>query len=102
MDTRIAAATCTMMMALCYSLCAQAGDDAAATTPEPTGASSGTDTLETVMVTARRREENLEQVPASITALDPQQLAERGIVSQSDLQFSVPGLTVRQTQGRIP
>ena len=99
METRIAAATCTMMMALalCYSLCAQAGDDAAATTPE--GASSGTDTLETVMVTARRREENLEQVPTSITALDPQQLAERGIVSQSDLQFSVPGLTVRQTQG---
>lgn len=55
--------------------------------------------IPTVVVTARRHAENLERVPASISALDAHQLAEQGVASQSDLQSSIPGLTVRQTQG---
>jgi iron complex outermembrane receptor protein len=94
MKTTSAAVTCaiTSVLTLCASA-AQAGDEVAATAAETT------DTLETVIVTARRREENLERVPASITALNSQQLAEQGIVSEADLQAAVPGLTVRQTQG---
>ena len=57
------------------------------------------DDIETVVVTARRRSESLEKVPSSITALGAQQLADENIVTQSDLQLAVPGLTVRETQG---
>ena len=55
--------------------------------------------IEQVIVTARRREENLEQVPISVSALGEQQLRERNVFSQSDLQIAVPGLTLRETQG---
>lgn len=72
---------------------------AAAPTPDTAQTSAADDQIATVLVTARRREESLEKVPTSITALGAQQLAQQGIVSQSDLQSAVPGLTVRQTQG---
>src|SRR3546814_13457757 len=65
----------------------------------PASSATADDQIATVLVTARRREESLEKVPTSITALGAQQLAQQGIVSQSDLQAAVPGLTVRQTQG---
>jgi iron complex outermembrane receptor protein len=53
--------------------------------------------LEEVTVTARRRAENIENVPISITAFDPAELAERTIRTESDLQVAVPGLIVRTT-----
>ena len=55
--------------------------------------------LEEVVVTARRRDENLANVPIAITAISPEQLVERSIRTDSDLQLAVPGLTIRQTQG---
>lgn len=55
--------------------------------------------LEEVVVTARRRDENLANVPIAITAISPEQLSERSIRTDSDLQLAVPGLTIRQTQG---
>lgn len=76
------------VLGLCWSMAvpAQEGADAAGD-------------IEQVIVTARRQAESLETVPTSVTAIGARQLAEQGIVSQSDLQYSVPGLTVRQTQG---
>jgi iron complex outermembrane receptor protein len=53
--------------------------------------------LEEVTVTARRRSENISDVPISITAFDPNQLSERTIRTESDLQAAVPGLIVRTT-----
>lgn len=53
-----------------------------------------------IVVTARRRAESLQRVPAAITAFDADQLAQRSINTQSDLQTTVPGLTLRQTQGQ--
>ncbi|HEY6131998.1 MAG TPA: TonB-dependent receptor plug domain-containing protein [Halioglobus sp.] len=55
--------------------------------------------LEEILVTARRRTENLSEVPISITAFNSAQIEERSIRTDSDLQASVPGLTIRQTQG---
>lgn len=52
-----------------------------------------------VIVTARRRDESLASVPIAITAISAQQLVERSIRTDSDLQLSAPGLTIRQTQG---
>jgi iron complex outermembrane recepter protein len=56
-------------------------------------------TLEEVVVTACRRDENLARVPAAITAIGDEALVERLIRTDSDLQLAVPGLTIRQTQG---
>lgn len=51
-----------------------------------------------IVVTARRRSEELSRVPTSITALSAESLAARSISTQSDLQAAVPGLFVRETQ----
>ncbi len=52
-----------------------------------------------IVVTARRREENIQDVPTAVVAFGAAQLAERSITSLEDLQSSVPGLTLRQTEG---
>lgn len=52
-----------------------------------------------IIVTARRREEDISRVPIAITALDSNDLTDRAVVSDADLQRTVPGLTIRQTQG---
>jgi iron complex outermembrane receptor protein len=50
--------------------------------------------LEEVTVTARRREELLQDVPISVTALSGEQLQQNGIHSIMDVQDLVPSLTV--------
>ena len=55
--------------------------------------------VDEIVVTARRREEALSKVPTAVTAFGAEQIAQRSIASQEDLQSSVPGLTVRQTEG---
>lgn len=55
--------------------------------------------IEEVVVTARRKDESLEEVPISISAINGDQLDDRQIRTDSDLQYAVPGLTIRQTQG---
>lgn len=52
-----------------------------------------------IVVTARRRDESLSRVPGAITAFNADDLIERGIRTDSDLQTVAPGLTIRQTQG---
>lgn len=53
--------------------------------------------LEEVMVTARRREENLQDVPIAVSAFGAQQIKDRMIRTEADLQMNVPGLMVRVT-----
>jgi iron complex outermembrane receptor protein len=50
-----------------------------------------------VVVTARRTEEKLQDVPVAVAALSGDALVEQRISSQSDLQFATPGLIVRET-----
>ncbi len=57
----------------------------------------GARTLEEVVITARRRTESLEDVPVAVTAFGAQQILERGIRTEADLQVSTPGLMVRVT-----
>lgn len=49
-----------------------------------------------IIVTARRVEESLQEVPISITALGEEQLRQNQIQTEADLQRAVPGLTIRQ------
>ena len=57
----------------------------------PQGAAAQ-DTVQEVVVTARKREESLQSVPVAITAMSSAQLAEHGIQSPLDLGRSVPSL----------
>ena len=49
-----------------------------------------------VVVTARRRQEDIEKVPIAISVLGKDQLQQRSVFSELDLQRSVPGLTIRE------
>src|SRR5579863_272234 len=52
-----------------------------------------------IVVTARRVEERLQDVPISITVYNPQQLADRNIVNSADLAAYTPSLAVNGTYG---
>src|SRR5271170_6929472 len=65
-----------------------------ADTPPAQPQDQGDDKLEQIVVTARRREEALQSVPAAITALTVQQLSEQQIQSAADLQRVVSNTTM--------
>src|SRR5712664_3041213 len=65
-----------------------------ATVSPPTNASRGTGDLEEITVTATRRSESQSKVAIAIKAFDSDAITARGIASETDLQQSVPGLTV--------
>jgi len=56
---------------------------------------SGAQTLDEVVVTARRREENLQEVPIAITAFSAADLELRSIENVEDLQVLVPNVDIR-------
>jgi iron complex outermembrane receptor protein len=64
------------------------------------GAGSG---LQEIVVTARRRSENIQNVPTTIQAISSQALIQRGIRNEADLQTAAPGLVIRagQSQNQI-
>ncbi len=53
--------------------------------------------IETVVVTAEKRSENVQEVGMSITAFSGDQLENRGITSMTDLAKFVPSLSILQT-----
>ncbi|MAR92784.1 MAG: hypothetical protein CML06_18190 [Pseudomonadales bacterium] len=55
--------------------------------------------IEEVTVTARRRDESLADVPIAVSAINTDDLSSRQVKTDADLQYAVPGLTIRQTQG---
>lgn len=66
--------------------------------PEPTRA-TGSRLIEEVIVTAQRREENIKDVPISISAFSPDFLEAKGVVAQQDLPKVTPGLTIGSPVG---
>ncbi|HKY91046.1 MAG TPA: TonB-dependent receptor [Nevskiaceae bacterium] len=54
-----------------------------------------------IVVTAQRREENLQDVPISVTAFSADDIAERTIVSFGDVAKSTPGFVFGQTFGQV-
>ena len=53
--------------------------------------------LEEIVVTAQRRNESLSKVPLSVSVVSADTLQKAAVTTESDLQFSVPGLIVRAT-----
>ena len=70
-----------------------AADTAATTTADtaPPGENSGT--LEEVVVTARRRSEDLQQVPISIASWSAEDLQIRGITNVEQLDHTIPNFS---------
>jgi outer membrane receptor protein involved in Fe transport len=69
------------------------GGGAGAADVTSSGAASDTDTLDTVVVTARKREESLAQVPISITAFTSQSLEAFNIQSFDDYATKTPNVS---------
>jgi iron complex outermembrane receptor protein len=53
--------------------------------------------LEQIVVTAQRRSESLSKTPVAVSVISGEALSKAQIVSEEDLQYSVPGLQVRGT-----
>ena len=60
-------------------------------------AQEGATGLDEVIVTAQKREQNLQTVPIVVTAVGRQQLQDAGVRDIKDLQVLAPGLTVTST-----
>jgi len=71
---------------------------AAQETAATTGPDEEPTTLAAMTVTAQKREEAMQDVPISITALPEELLRDTGVRDVKDLQVLVPGLTVTSTQ----
>ncbi len=51
-----------------------------------------------ILVTAQRRSQTLERTPVAVAVIGTEALAKQVIVSEADLQFATPGLTVKAGQ----
>lgn len=80
------------------ALIAPANVSAAQGQATETASTAASSDFDGIVVTARRRAEDISRVPTSITALGAEALEQRSIATQSDLQAAVPGLVVRETQ----
>lgn len=83
MQRRTVFANCALALSLSSSLAH--GQDASESTQ-----------LEEVVVTAQRREQNLQSVPISVAAITAQSLQAMGISGTNDLAVAVPGLELGQ------
>ena len=83
----IAAALCVPQVAL-----------AQAAAPQD-GASQDDGGLEEIVVTAQKRDEDLQRVPIAITAVSGEAIVARGVNSTMELNAIVPGLNVRTASG---
>ena len=75
------------------------GRGAGAADVTATSTASNTDTLETVVVTARKREESLAQVPISITTFSAQSLEAYNIQSFDDYATKTPNISFAYGRG---
>jgi len=74
---------------------ASAQDSGTAAAPEASQVSS----IEEIVVTARRREENLQETPVAITAVTSQTMEARGVVSLVEISRIAPNMQIQDTPG---
>jgi iron complex outermembrane recepter protein len=91
----LAGCTCTALGVSATAL----GQQAETQPPASPAASGG---LEEVVVTANKREERLENVGLTVTALSGSELQEQHIVSLQDIAAAVPGLAYSNTTTNTP
>lgn len=75
------------------------GMGVASTTLAASETNSSSTTLNEVVVTAQKREQNLQQTPISITAVDKQALQDQGVHDISDISTSTPNVEIAPSPG---
>jgi iron complex outermembrane receptor protein len=85
-------ASIALMLAMCIGSVARG---------QSAGSPAAADSLAEIVVTAQKRQENLQDVPIAITALSGNELQSSGVGSTTDLGLVTPGLTVVNAAGFI-
>jgi outer membrane receptor protein involved in Fe transport len=80
----------------CFASCAVAG-----TSEEVTENPVEAEVLETVVVTAQKREQDLQDVPVTVTAISAQLLQDSGVRDIKDLTLLTPGLLVTSSSNEV-
>jgi iron complex outermembrane receptor protein len=62
----------------------------------------GADVLETIVVTATRRETDIMDTPIPVSALSDADLTKNGLNNIDDLSYALPGLSIQNTDGNSP
>lgn len=65
----------------------------------PAAAQQAATEVETIIVTAQKREQNLQDVPIVVTVVSGEQLQDAGVKDVKDLQVLAPGLSVTSSTG---
>lgn len=81
------------------SLCAMAIRAQESGAPDATERSTGSRLMEEIIVTAQKREENLQDVPISVNAFSAEMLDARGIADAKELPQVTPGLVITSEAG---
>lgn len=87
---------------MALALASQAYAQQARATGAAAAALDDQDALGGIVVTANKREENLNDVGMSVTALSARDIQSRGITTLEDVAASVPGLVYTQSQSNTP
>lgn len=72
-----------------------------ALTAVPASYAQGTPVLEHVVVTARKRVENLQETPISITAISGEMIDQTNMISVADIEQRTPNLTIRASDNGV-
>lgn len=64
-------------------------------------AQSGAPVLEHVVVTARKREENLQETPISITAISSDMIEQTNMINVADIEQRTPNLSIRSSDNGV-
>jgi len=75
-----------------YGLLVFCGASGAASAQQPDAPAAEAETLDSIVVTARRREESLQDTPVAVTALSAEALERQQIISTTDLDKVAPNL----------
>lgn len=66
----------------------------------PQNSSNSPETLNVIVVTAQRREENIQTTPVAVTAISADELREHQVLTAQDLQYLAPSLNVSSNDYR--
>jgi len=86
-------------LVLAMTSTAHAQDAAKAADPAPASEKKEVTTLNELTVTARRREETIQDVPVAVTAFTPEALDKLNVQDLGDLDAQVPNLTIYAARG---
>lgn len=95
--SRFLAFGASVLPGIAYAQVAESASPIASSSEVAEGTPSTSAGLEDIVVTAQRREENLQRVPLAIQVISPSVIASAGVYNTVDLQKVSPGLVIRNS-----